>query len=143
MMNMHIVESIRLPVVTVVALFASLCPMIAQALTLPQAIGFFHIAVGIILTGIVLLFITGFGVYIARFNTWPTHRDTAIRVLEWAVVMLFVLIVVLAIVNAIQHHGNIVLPILAFLILIIVAIVAIFAFRTLASAKKKPPPARR
>lgn len=125
---------------TLPLLAALLLPESALALTLPQAVGFFHVAVGLIITGIVLLFVTGFCVYVARFNTWPTHRDAAIRVLEWAVVMLFVLVVVLAIVNAIQHHGNIVLPILAFLILIVVAI---FAFRVFAAAAKKPPAPRR
>ncbi len=114
-------------------------PSNAEALTLPQTIGFFHIAVGIILTGVVLLFVTGFGVYVARFNTWPTHRDSAIRVLEWAVVMLFVLVVVLAVVNAIQHHGDIALPIIAFLILLLVAF---FGIRVFAAAKKAPPPRR-
>lgn len=138
-MSVNAVRTARSPLVALAVLFASLCPMSAQALTLPQAIGFFHIAVGLILTGIVLLFITGFGVYVARFNTWPTHRDAAIRVLEWATVMLFVLIVVLAIVSAIQHHGDIALPILAFIILIVVAF---FAFRVFAAAKKPPPPRR-
>src|SRR3989344_3514338 len=92
-------------------------PQTASALTFPQVVGLFHIAVGLILTGIVLLFITGFSVYIARLNTWPSHRDAAIRVLEWAVVMLFVLLVVLAMVNAIQNHGAIALPILAFVVI--------------------------
>lgn len=121
------------------ALFSIVAPSSAGALTLPQTIGFFHIAVGVILTGIVLLFVTGFGVYVARFNTWPTHRDAAIRVLEWAVVMLFVLVVVLAVVNAIQHHGDIALPIIAFLILLLVAF---FGIRVFAAAKKAPPPRR-
>lgn len=139
-MNVHAFLAGRLLLFAGAALFTSLFPSSTLALTLPQAIGFFHIAVGLILTGIVLLFITGFGVYVARFNTWPTHRDAAIRVLEWATVMLFVLIVVLAIVNAIQHHGDIALPILAFLIIVVVAF---FAIRFFAAARKKPPPPRR
>ena len=122
------------------ALLVLALPSGAHALTLPQVVGFLHIGVGLILTGVVLLFVTGFSVYVARFNTWPTHRDAAIRVLEWAVVMLFVLVVVLAIVNAVQHHGDIALPILAFLIIVVVGF---FIVRYVASAQKKPPPPRR
>ncbi|MBI2610780.1 hypothetical protein HYW60_02500 [Candidatus Kaiserbacteria bacterium] len=119
---------------TVATLF--LAPGNVDALTLPQVVGFFHIVVGLVLTGIVLIFVAGFSIYVARFNTWPSYRDAAIRVLEWAIVMLFVLIVVLSIVNAIQHHGSVALPIIAFLI---IAVVAFFIIRLIATSKKKPP----
>ncbi len=117
-------------------LMALTLPGSAHALTFPQVVGLFHVAVGFILTGIVLLFVTGFSVYIARLNTWPSYRDSAIRVLEWAVVMLFMLIVVLSLVNAIQHHGEVALPILAFLIIVFVAF---FIIRVFATTKKAPP----
>lgn len=117
------------------SVLALMLPQSALALTFPQVVGLFHIAVGLILTFIVLLFITGFAVYVARFNTWPSYRDNMIRVLEWAVVMLFVLLVVLSIVNAIQHHGEVALPIIAFLIIVAVIFIAIRVFAT----PKKPP----
>lgn len=116
---------------------ALMLPGSASALTFPQVVGLFHIAVGLILTGIILIFVTGFAVYVARFNTWPSYRDNAIRVLEWAVVMLLVLIIVLSIVNAIQHHGAIALPIISFIIIIVVGF---FIIRFVATSKK--PPAR-
>lgn len=121
-------------------MLALMLPQSTSALTFPQVVGLFHIAVGLILTFTVLLFITAFSVYVARFNTWPSYRDHMIRVLEWAVVMLFVLLVVLSIVNAIQHHGEVTLPIIAFLIIVAVIFIAIRVF----TAPKKPParPAR-
>lgn len=119
------------------ALATLVLPGSASALTFPQVVGLFHIAVGLILTGIILIFVTGFAVYVARLNTWPSYRDNAIRVLEWAVVMLLVLIIVLSIVNAIQHHGAIALPIISFIIIIVVGF---FIVRFVAMSKK--PPAR-
>ncbi|OGG58044.1 hypothetical protein A2853_00940 [Candidatus Kaiserbacteria bacterium RIFCSPHIGHO2_01_FULL_55_17] len=113
-------------------------PLNASALTLPQVVGLFHIVVGFLLTFTVLIFVVGFSVYVARFNTWPSHRDAAIRGLEWAVTMLFVLLVVLAIINAIQNHGAIALPILAFVVIVAVAVLII---RMAGSGAKKPPPA--
>ncbi|MBI4079736.1 hypothetical protein HY414_00720 [Candidatus Kaiserbacteria bacterium] len=110
-------------------------PEIALALTFPQVIGLFHIAVGLILTFIVLFFVAVFSVYVARFNTWPSYRDNMIRAMEWAVVMLFVLIILLSIVNAIQHHGDITLPVIAFLIIIVVAFIVV---RIIATSRKPP-----
>ena len=111
-------------------------PLPAAALTLQQVVGLFHIVVGLLLTFIVVLFCATFFIYVARFNTWPSHRESAIRAFEWAVSMLFVLLVILAIVNAVQHHGAIALPILAFVV--IVAVIILVA-KVWPSAEKKPP----
>lgn len=110
-------------------------PSNVQALALSQALGLFHIVVGLILAGILLVFAAGLVVYVARFNTWPSYRDAAIRVMEWAVVMLFTLIVALSIIKAIQFHGEIALPILASLVIIVVVF---YIARYFATQKKKP-----
>lgn len=128
----------RIPV-SITAVLSLLLPYSAYALTLPQVVGLFHIAVGLILAFIVILFATAFCVYVARFNTWPSYRDHMIRVMEWALAMLFVLIVVLSIINAIQHYGEIALPVIAF---IIIVVVGYFVVRVAAAKKAARPPPR-
>lgn len=116
-----------------------LVPSAASALTLTQVIGFFHLAVGLLLTATLIVFLSGVWLWVARFNTWPSHRDTAIRVMEWGVVMIFVLILMLGIVNYIQKYPSVTLPIIAFIIVVAVAILIV---RNLAHKKKEAPPAR-
>lgn len=88
-------------------------PDAASALTIPQLLGLFHIAVGILLTITLGVFIQGVALWIARFNTWPSHRETAIRILEWAIVMLFVLLLLIAFVYFVQRHTTIAFSILS------------------------------
>lgn len=107
------------------ALLATFVPESASALTLVQVLGFFHVAIGLLLTITILTFIVGLGIYFARLNTWPSHRDHAIIVLEWAVVMLFVLLVLAAIVNFFQNKPEVALPILAFVVVVTVAILIV------------------
>ncbi|OGG73940.1 hypothetical protein A3A40_01275 [Candidatus Kaiserbacteria bacterium RIFCSPLOWO2_01_FULL_54_20] len=111
-------------------------PGSASALTLVQVVGLFYVAVGILVSFTLGIFVVGIGIWIARFNTWPSHRETAIRILEWAVSMLFVLILLVALVYFIQRHSVIALSILGFIavvaMLILIAVVA-------AGAKKKKP----
>jgi|SRR3989344_4778759 len=118
----------------------ALFPSSASALTLTQMVGLFHVVVGILLTFTLLIFATGIGMYIARLNTWPSHRETAIRVLEWAVAMLFVLIVLITIVSLIQRHGAFALVVLAFIVIVGLALLVL---RTATQGrKKKAPPSR-
>lgn len=107
------------------ALLTAIVPQGTSALTLVQALGFFHVAVGLLLAITVMTFIVGLGIYFARLNTWPSHRDHAIIVLEWSVVMLFVLLVLVAIVNFFQKKPEIALPILAFIVVVTVAILIV------------------
>lgn len=98
--------------------------------------GFFHVAVGVLLTITILVFLTGLGIYFARLNTWPSHRDHAVIVIEWAVVMLFVLLLLVALLNFFQTKPHIALPILAFIIVVVVAI-TIVRYATSAKGGKK------
>jgi hypothetical protein len=101
-------------------LTVALLPTPASALSLPQIVGLFHIVTGLLLVCTLGIFAVGFGMYIARLNTWPSYRDTAIKVLIWAVTMLFILILFVALVQFIQRHTA-----LAFSIIGVVAILAV------------------
>jgi hypothetical protein len=114
-------------IVPAAVLSIAFVPSSASALTFLQVIGLFHIAVGLLLTATLLVFITGVGVYVSRLNTWPSHRDMAIRVMEWGIVMLFVLILMLALLDFFQNHTAIALPILAVLILVTVGFLLVRA----------------
>lgn len=81
-----------------------LIPTSASALTIQQTIGFFNVFVGLMLTVAILLFCAGFIVWACRLGTWPSYRTEAIKMMEWSVVVLFVLVVLLAIVQFFQNH---------------------------------------
>ena len=108
-------------------------------MTFVQFLGLFHLFVGLYLAVTLGIFALGLFVYFARLNTWPSHRDLAIRILEWAVVMLFVLVVLLGVVQFFQNYPSIALTIL---VVVLVIIAAILIIRVAVGAKKKAPPAR-
>ncbi|PIR83702.1 hypothetical protein COU18_03445 [Candidatus Kaiserbacteria bacterium CG10_big_fil_rev_8_21_14_0_10_51_14] len=87
-----------------VAVLVGVVPISASAFTIPQVIGLFNVFVGLMLTVAILLFCAGFITWIARLGTWPSYRTEAIKIMEWSVVVLFVLVVLLAIVQFFQNH---------------------------------------
>ena len=103
---------------SLLALASVVLPDTTSALTFVQIVGLFHIAVGLLLTVTLGTFIFGICLWIARFNTWPSHRETAIGVLEWGITMLFVLILLIAFVYFVQRHTTIALSIIAFIAII-------------------------
>lgn len=107
----------------VLLVFAMLCaPASAHALTLTQVAELFNIFVGLMLTVGLLIYFAGLGVYFSRLGTWPNHRDKAIKIMEWGIAVLFVLIVILIVVHHFQTYPKIVSVILATLVLLVVAI---------------------
>ena len=123
---------------TAFAFFAVFMPTVVSAMTLVQFLGLFHLFVGVYITATLGIFAVGVFVYFARLNTWPSHRDLAIRILEWAVAMLFVLVVLLGIVQFFQTYPSIALTILVVVVVLALLIIIVRA----AGAKKKAPPAR-
>lgn len=81
-----------------------LLPSAAYAQVLSQVSGFFNIMVGLMLVFAFLFFFGGLGMWFVRLGTWPTYRDEAIRLMQWGVVILFVLAALLAIVQFVQKH---------------------------------------
>ncbi len=87
------------------ATFTLVLPSIASAeTTFTQAIGIFNIFVGIMLTVALLTYGLGFILWVVRLGTWPTYRTEAIRVMEWSVAIIFILVLLLAIVQFFQLH---------------------------------------
>ena len=111
-------------------------PVCASAeTTFTQAIGIFNVFVGLMLTAALLTYGLGFIVWLCRLGTWPTYRTEAIKIMEWSVVILFVLIVLLAIVQFFQYHPREA----SYVVSAIVAIIIVWIIVFLASrpAKKK------
>lgn len=91
--------------------------------------------VGLMLTAALLTYGLGFVIWLTRLGTWPTYRTEAIKIMEWSVVILFVLVVLLAIVQFFQYHPREA----AFVVSAIVAIIIVGIIVFLASrpAEKK------
>lgn len=122
----------RLPHVTLgfLAAIAFALPAIARAeTTFTQVIGLFNIFVGLMLTVALLTYFLGFFLWLTRLGTWPTYRTEAIKIMEWSVVILFVLVVLLAIVQFFQYHPKEA----GFVVSIIVGIIIIWIILYLAA----------
>ena len=72
--------------------------------TITQVVGLFNIFVGLMLTLSVLLMGAGILMWIIRLGTWPTYRDEALVLMEWAVGILFTLILLLLLSQFVQQH---------------------------------------
>src|SRR3989344_2853341 len=73
-------------------------------MAIAHTVGLFNVFVGLMLVASILLL--GFGVVLwsIRLGTSPSYRDTAIDIMKWAVAVLFVLVVLLAIAQVVQAH---------------------------------------
>ena|SRR3989344_1489442 len=118
-------------------LATSFVPSFASALTLVQVVQLFNIFVGLMLTAALLMFFGGLWVYFARLGTWPSHRDTAIKIMEWGVGILFVLIVILAIVQFFEKYPTIASMIAGGIVLLGVLYLGFTMARASAAAKKE------
>lgn len=109
-------------------------PAIASAeTTFTQVIGLFNIFVGLMLTVALFTYFLGFFLWLTRLGTWPTYRTEAIKIMEWSVVILFVLVVLLAIVQFFQFHPREA----AFVVSVLVAIIIVWIILYLASRPKE------
>jgi hypothetical protein len=80
-------------------------PMAVQAQFLTQVSGLFNIFVGLMLTAAILIYGGSFLMWITRLGTWPTYRTEATKLMEWSVVILFVLVVMLLGVPFFRDHA--------------------------------------
>ena len=121
-------------------------PWIASAQAFAQSIGLFNVFVGVMLTAALLSYATGLIVWLIRLGTWPTYRTEAIKIMEWSVVILFVLVILLAIVQFFRDHPRMAGYILTSVILVlIVGVIIHLAAKSEGKEKKKEegrPPMR-
>ncbi len=103
-------------------------------ITFVQIAEIFNLFTGIMLTVAILVFAGGLASYFPRLGTWPSYRDESIKVMEWAVAILFVLVVIMGIVQYFERYPKITSTILAVMIFIFVAV---FALKTFAAPKKE------
>lgn len=89
-----------------------------SGITLQSLVGLFNIFVGLMLTASILLFGTGLCVWIIRLGT--IHREDGIHIMVWAVNVLFVLVIVLALVQFFQKNVTLGYMIAAVLILLFI-----------------------
>ncbi len=69
-----------------------------------SVIALFNIVVGVMLTFSILLMGGGLMLWYVRLGTYPTYRDEAILMMQWAVTILLVLAVLLWIAQLVQTH---------------------------------------
>jgi len=122
----------------VAAVLAGFLPNTASALTLVQAAELFNIFVGLMLTLALLVFFGGLMVYFTRLGTWPNNRDAALKIMEWGVGILFVLIIILAIVQFFQQYPFIAGVVVGGIVLLTLGYFIFNAMRASAKAEKKP-----
>ena len=125
--------------ITVYALAAVIIPSTASAFTIVQFFNLFNIFAGLYLTATCIVFGASLAIYFARLGTWPSHRDTAVKGMEWGVVMLFVLVVLVALVQFFDRHSVIATTILSFVIIaaIVIAVLLSIAKNTENGEKKE------
>ena len=114
-----------------------LTPVIASAQTFTQAVGLFNVFVGLMVTGALLTYGIGFVIWFVRLGTWPTYRTEGIKIMEWSVVILFVLVLLLGIVQYVQKHPRAA----GYLVAIVLGAIVVWIVVYLASrpAEKKKP----
>ena len=76
----------------------------AQASGLTLLAGLFNIFVGLMLVCAVLMFFGGLIGWYLRRGPHPSNRDEMIRVLQWSVAILFVLVVMLGAIRFVQTY---------------------------------------
>lgn len=118
-------------------LVALSAPRSVSALTLMQVTELFNIFTGLMLTTSVLLFFGGLGVYFSRLGTWPSNRDLAIKIMEWGVSVLFVLIVILAIVQFFQDYPRTATTVVSTIAALIILGLVLYVAANTGSKKKE------
>ncbi|MDO8552018.1 MAG: hypothetical protein Q7S01_00645 [bacterium] len=97
----------------------ALVPNSASAMTLVQFFGFLNIFVGLFLTISLILYGAAIIIYTTRFGC--PNRDESLKLIEWGIAIVFVLIVLLGIVQYFQRNpANMayIIGIIAFLLVI-------------------------
>jgi hypothetical protein len=92
------------------------------AYSLPSAIGFFNVIVGLMLVAAFLLFFGGLSTYFSRLGL--VGREEGLYYMYWGVTVLFVLIILLWIVQSFLAHPALLYTVFAFIVIAIAAWIA-------------------
>ncbi|OGG53812.1 hypothetical protein A3H16_03490 [Candidatus Kaiserbacteria bacterium RIFCSPLOWO2_12_FULL_53_8] len=129
---------------TSVAFLLYAVPTVVAAQTITQAVGLFNVFVGLMLTIALLAWATGFVVWWVRLGTWPSYRTEAITIMEWSVVILFVLVVLLGIVQFFQEHRRAAAYIVSTIVLVLligaIVVIATKGKKEVKKEEQRPPP---
>ena len=110
------------------ALLVAALPWGVEAVSLVQILNLFNMFIGLFLTASILIFFGGLIGYFTRLGSWPSNRDETLKIMQWAVAMLFVLVVLVAIVQAFEEHTLGAMIVLAAIIIVVVVIKVIQVF---------------
>ena len=121
------------PTLALASLFALMLPGVAFAQTLSVVTGVFNIIVGLMLVAAFLLYFGALVAWFVRRGAWPSYRDETIHLMKWAVAILFVLAVVLAVVRFVQVYQ----AAAAFIFGIILFLGLVWVIMTIATTKPK------
>ncbi|HXK38786.1 MAG TPA: hypothetical protein VJ043_01715 [Candidatus Paceibacterota bacterium] len=121
---------------TAAALAVMFMPLSASALTIAQALGFFNILIGLLLTAAVISFGAGLVLYWTRYGTWP--REEAFPFMSLAVTILFVVSALLAIIHFIVQNTSTALYIVAVIAFFGLAGIILFLVKSGKKKEEKP-----
>lgn len=119
------------------ALLAQVSGASGDSTLLTQIVGLFNIFVGLMVVAAFLLYGGGLIMWMTRLGSWPSPRDEAIRIMMWAPVILFTLIVLLAIVQFLQGHPQVGTYIVSTLLLLIVIGIILYIALNAREGKKE------
>lgn len=94
-------------------------------MTIATVLGSFNILVGLMLVAACLLMGAGAVMWVTRLGTYNTYRDEAIGIMQWAVEILFVLIVLSIVVKQAVAHTQTVLFFLGVALVIAVILIGL------------------
>ena len=120
----------------ILAAASALLPSTASAMTLVQFFGFLNVFVGLFLTLALILYGAAVIIYATRFGC--PNRMESLDLIEWALSILFVLIVVLGVVQYFQRHPANMAYIIGTIVFVIVLWLIIYAYS--GGKKKEAPP---
>jgi hypothetical protein len=109
---------------------AALLPGIVSAQALSQVAGIFNMFVGLMLVAAFLLYFGALAGWVARLGAYPSYRDEMIHLMMWAVAILFVLVLLLALIHFVQVYqaaAAFVFGIILFLIIVWIIMTAVTA----------------
>ena len=115
------------------AVAVALLPGTASAMTLVQFFGFLNIFVGLFLTLALILYGAAVIIYVTRFGC--PNRMESLDLIEWALTILFVLIVVLGVVQYFQSHPANMMYIIGAIVFLLIVGLIIYAY---SGGEKKP-----